>query len=168
MDEDLELDVGTFVADVCDLVQRELPGEHDALEAQVLHCLHAFDRMDCQLSRAVEWQAGEVAPDDVDEAEVLDDDAVRLVEGDVRQQSDCLGDLAVVDEGVDCDVDLLPLAAGQPSDDGEVVQREVDGTLACREILHSEVDRVGSGREGRHGAVELACGQCEFYHDQGL
>jgi len=86
MDEYLQLDVRTGCAYSSDLLNGELAGKYHAFEAQPLKLFHPFDGMDGKLGASVQFQVGELLPDEVDQAKILDDDAITPDEVNLMEQ----------------------------------------------------------------------------------
>ena len=117
-----------------------------------------------ELGGGVELDSGEEFPGEAGDAEVLDDDAVRL---QLLQDGELLGrggKLGVIQKGVEGDIDL-PGGLGTVGHGEEVpklVGREIDGIGAGGEGVEAEVDCVGACGEGGEGGLEGARGGEKF------
>ena len=157
MDEALERDVAAALGDEGDLVEREFARQHDAPEPEVTERQDAFEIVGDELRRRVELQAGEVAPADPREAEVLHDQRVGAELVETRQQVDGVVERPFVDERVEGDVDAPSPGVGVAQQPPEVVRRDVVRKGARGERGEPAVDGVGARLERGERRLEVSC-----------
>ena len=145
--EDLNLDGGVR-ADVGDLVPVELPRETDALQAHRGAHLHALQAVNAHLRAAVKLKTRQGTPQDLDHAEILNDQGV----GSVRRGLFCGLQrgryLTVGQERIQRDEYLDAADAAVFGGAGELVLCEVFGVAAGVEIAEAQIDSVGSVLNG--------------------
>ncbi len=122
MDEHLELYAGVPLPQCADAIQGKLPGEDDPLDAQLL--CHAQSRVvvHCHLRRCMDGEAGELLPQQVMRAQVLDNNAVH---GKRCQPGECLEkpvELSLPHNRVDRHVHLFPFVRRELTDPPQLIQ----------------------------------------------
>jgi len=138
-----------------DFLQIEFSGEHDAAEAELRQLVHAFGRGDVHLRGGVELERREMVADKASHAEILHDESVGTDRGQVFEELVHAVAFALLENGVDCHVELA-LHAVQGFDRClELRVGEVGRAQARVEVLEPQVHRVGafadSGVQGFHG-----------------
>jgi len=148
--EDLDLD-GAARADLADLAAAELAGKHGARDAEPRRLDHAGERVYGHLRAGVERHVRHGAAQRVQHAPVLHQDRVHARRACAARDGGKGGQLAVVDDGVERQVDLDAVAVAVRRRVRQTVQREVVRVAAGVEIVHAEVDGV---RAVLHGGDE--------------
>ena len=152
VDEALQLDRGSGLADGPDLVEAELAGEDGAAETDLLQEGHLGGGVVVHLGAGDERQRRQVA---FEQAGVLDDQAVGPDLVELPGQPLRLRELAVGENRVDGDVDASPVLVGVRHERGDVVER-VSGGLARAEPVRSDVHGIGPAGDGGPAACEVA------------
>ena len=165
--KDLRLD-GGVLSDIADLVKAQLPCQHRAGQTQLRRGLHARQIMDRHLGAGVQGDVRQVLADGGDETEILDDDAVGPAFGGEAGTVQSGLDLAVVDQGVERDVNLAAADAAVTDGALELLVGEVLRAAAGIEIAHTHIYGVravlhrGDDGLGRSGGREQFCHICVF------
>ena len=165
MDENLQLQLG-LRADAAEVVERQLPGEHHAADAQPLGQGHAFGAGDRHLRGGVQGKIGRDRADQPRRAEILHDGRVNA--GGNHRPNRLLQQVqfAGKDERVEGHeaADAAEVQVGHEL--RQFFQGEVRG-LGPRVQSHAEaeVDGIGAVFHGRAGTVEIAGGGKEFGRD---
>ena len=149
MDEDLELHVAAALRNRRNLLERQLPCEHDALEPEVLHREDALEVVRDKLRRRMQLQPGEMLPADPRNANVLHDQRIRPHLVQSRQLLNRRLDVILVDDRIKGDVDLptplaltVPIAPTIPEQILEVLDPEVVRKRPRRELREPAVDGI--------------------------
>ncbi len=150
VDETLELQGGAG-ADGPDLVQAQLAGQDDAPEANGFQEGDPRGGVVVHLGAGDEGQGREVR---FEQAHILDDGGVDANVVEPVQQANGLGQLVVVEQGVDGDIDPRPVAVGVPHQSGDVLER-IAGPGAGAELGRADIDGVGAAVDGGASDVEV-------------
>ena len=110
-----------------------------------------------ELRRGVELQGREVPAAYARDAEVLYDQRVGSDPVEFRQLADRALHVPFVDERVEGDVDLLPVAARDPDELAETVGREVLCEGPGGEGAEAAIYRIGARVKRRERRVEITC-----------
>ena len=154
--EGFEAEPGYGRADRADVVERVLACEHHALDAQLLQEHRAARVVDRHLRGAVDLEAGIDALDEANEPDVLNDgrvDAAIDAGAEVRER---VLQFTRLEEDVEREVDACAVSVGDEAGLFELVERKLRALVAGVELLDTEVNGVGSVRDGGADGVEGA------------
>ena len=141
MYENLRLD-GSVLGDIADLVEIQLTRQHRPRQAELRRRLHAREIVYRHLGARVQGDVRQILADGRDEAQILDDDAVGP---DLGDEPGCLKrgfDLAVVDQGIERDVDLAAADAAIAHRALKVLVGEILGAAPRVEVAEAHIDSV--------------------------
>ena len=124
VDERLHLRLGA-VADGGDLAHAQLATDDDALASELAREFGALGGGDGHLGGTVDGEVGRDAADELDEADVLDDDGVDASLGDGADERLSLGELLVEDEDVHGDEAADAALVEEGDDVGELLDVEL-------------------------------------------
>ena len=164
--EGFQLDIGGS-ADALDFGQRQLARQDDALEVVARQEVGAVGRADVHLGGGVQVQAGEVLAGQLDDAQVLDDDAVGADFFQILQQLVHAVGLALLEHGVDGDVYLFAQLVQAFGGGFELAEGEIGRAQAGVEVLEAEVDGVGAFADGGVEGFRRAGGGQQFGSAKG-
>src|SRR6185436_2875919 len=152
VDKGFELDRGLRV-DLADFVDRELAGQHDALNSQLGGNADAFGAGERHLRGGVNGKIGADGADQSHEAEILDQDGVDARFGEAYDGTFDGFQLRREDERVERDVAADAAAVEVTYHLGQVVQMEIGGTGPGVETrFETKVNRVGAVFDGSRDA----------------
>ena len=155
VDEALELQAAAPLRDRRDLRGAQFAGEHDPREAELLQREHAFEVVRDELGRRVQLEVREIRAAEPRDAEVLHDERRGTHRVERGKLAERLGDVRLVDDRVERDVDLPALRPREAHQAPEVRKREVGRVGARGELGESAVDRVRARGERGARSVEV-------------
>ena len=143
--------------DLRHLLQREFPGQHHALAAQLLKLQRPLHIVYRRLGGGVEAQRGIVLPEKLHHRQILHDDRVRSCRGDLRGGALQSRPLRVHHQSVHGDVDLRPPAMTVRHRLPERGGGKVGGVAPGVEAARAQIHRV---RSAAHGGDQLFHAPC--------
>ena len=139
--EDLRLDAGVL-GDKLDLLQAQLPGQHRPGQPHLRRGFHAGEVMDAHLGAGVKRNVRQSGADGLDEAQILDDNAVGAQVGSQLCRGDGRLQLPVVHQGVQGHIDLAAPDAAIAHGFFKFFVGKILGAAAGVEIPHSQIHGV--------------------------
>ena len=152
--ERLESNVGDRGADLTDVFERVLAGEHDAVDAKLSHHSRAAGVVHGHLRRRMHLESGVYRVNQPDETDVLYDRGCDSAVDCLSEQRKRVGDLVRLDQRVQRQVDANAARRGERARAFQLIERELRALVAGIEALGPEVNRVGAVRDGRPDGIQ--------------
>ena len=176
MDENLEFDVAAALRDGGDLLDGEFTREDNTREAKLPERENAFEIVRDKLGRGMKLKAREMIVNELRDAEVLHDHAIRADVLQPRQRLDRRIEAVLVEQRVEGDINLLrtrpecrapPVAYGRSAlrilpaprirkEPFKFLKGEVRREGTRRKVGKTAIDRVRARFEGGEGRLEIA------------
>ena len=163
VDKDLDLD-GAVAADIGDLLPAQLPGQHHPAHAHLRRGLDPGQIVQAHLGAGVQRDIRQGLAHGLDEAQVLDDDAVGPQVGGQPGRIHRRPDLPVVDQGVQGHIDLAAPDPAVAHGLGKFLVGEVLRAPAGVEVPHAQVHRVRAVLHGGDHGFGRSGGREKFHH----
>ncbi len=155
--------------DVAHLFKCQFPGQCDSPELQPSQCFGPGTVVDSELRAGVQSQLWKVFPNEVIDAEVLDDERIDANFGQGRNSFDQFRQLVLADQSIDAHEDTPPRleTVRIGSDLIYLFQRKVLRLGTSRELLQTQIDRIGSEVKRRETCFQSTRRSQQFHMPRG-
>lgn len=148
--------------DFFDFWNGELAGEDDAFHAEGFDEADAAGFGEGHLGGAVDGEGGAHLVDELNKAEILDDDGIDAGGGDLPEVGGGFGEFGGEDQGVEGEVGADVVFVEVAYDFREIFGFEVGGAVAGVEVGEAEIDGIGPVDDGGDEGFPIAGGGEEF------